>query len=382
MANNPRMTDGKAIAGKAIDTKSLAPIEKAAAAEPERELEALLGDVARYAEQGKRGEYKIAEHIIPHKLIEYLLRLNPQDKSAGAEVLRKISGGSLITEKDYSEAITIIWEKTAANLKTYGSGDLAQIRRVRRMIGSGTAVDAMAELNAAAANALSALKKSGSKVPQARLGEGLILQLGDLAQKAAIRGMTGDYVNRMVQEETAKAPTLEKSVTKAAAVAEKSAAKASAVVEKRAAKAAAVAEKSAAKAAATGKKSAAAVESEKPPSATGRATDESQQLTQMSAETSVAGGSALGDGIKESLSKIGQNFSTLGDPTGGATPESSKTRPAPPLPARGLGDRGTGYADELRESDRLKKDRPKTMKEAERRAFLEYVKHQSEDYGQ
>jgi hypothetical protein len=367
VAKNPRMTDGKAIAGKAIDTKSLAPVEKAAAGEIERELEALCGDIARYAEQGKRGEYKIAEHIIPHKLIEYLLRLDPKDKSAAAEVLREISGGSLITKKDYPETITIIWEKTAAYLKTYGSGDLAQIRGVRRMIESGTAVDALAELNAAAANALSALKKSGSKVPQARLGEGLILQLGDLAQKAAIRGMTGDYVNRMVQEEAAKASIAEKTATKAAASGERSAAKAAAAGEKSAAKAAAAAEKSAAKAAATGKKSAAAVESEKPPSATGRATDESQQLTQMSAETSVAGGSAFGSAIK-------QNFINLGDPASGATPARSKT-PPPAMKPNGLGNNGTGYSDELKGADR-----PKTLQEAEKRARHNFLQQQRQSY--
>lgn len=194
------MTDGTAIAGKAIDKKSLASVEKTAAEESAKELEALLGDIARYAEQGRRGELKIAEHIIPHKLVEYLMRLDPADTSPGAELLRKISGDSLITEKDYSKAITVVWEKTAANIKTYGAGDLAQIRRVRQMLKSGTAVDALAELNIAATNALDAFEKSGTKVPDATFRKGLYRQLSDLARMAADRATFGAFVNRNVQE--------------------------------------------------------------------------------------------------------------------------------------------------------------------------------------
>ena len=192
-----RMKDSRGTAGES-DTK--------------KELDAVLGTIARYEDQALRGKAKIAEHVIPHKLVEYLMQLDPKDKSPGTEFLRKIIGKSLITDKEYEKATTIIWEKTAAYLKTYGAGDLQQIRNVRTLIESGGAVDALTNLDAAAKNALAALDKSGSKVTRAELLKSMTLQLSEYASKATFRAGTAEYVNRKTAEIAAKGETAASSV--------------------------------------------------------------------------------------------------------------------------------------------------------------------------
>jgi hypothetical protein len=113
-----------------------------------------------------------------------------------------------------------------------------------------------------------------------------------------------------------------------------------------------------------------------PPS--GRAMDENQQLIPMSVETSTEGANTL-RGAFEQKKKA---FINLGDDGVSPAPPRSKTTP-PAMSPRGLGNDGTGYSDELRSGNsRSKKDPPKTKEEAERRAFREYLKHKSEDYGQ
>jgi RHS repeat-associated protein len=182
---------------------------------PNKELQAVLSDIARYEKQGRRGQLKIAEHVIPHKLIEYLTRLDPNDKSAATRFLRKFVGQSLITDKDYGKAITIVWEKYAANIKTYGTGDLDQLRRIRAVLESGGPVDGLKELDRAATNTLKAAEESGSAVSAADLYKTMAMQLGDYGGKAAFRVRSAEF---LTQDRAALAAPLKNAALEAAKV--------------------------------------------------------------------------------------------------------------------------------------------------------------------
>jgi RHS repeat-associated protein len=308
------------------------------------DLEAVLKTIAQYRDQAKRGTKKIAEHVFPHKLVEYLTRLDPGDKSPGATFLRKFTGKSLITEADYGKATTIIWEKVAADLKTRGAGDTAHLASVRRILDAGGSVDPLQELNKAAENALKALEKSGSKVTRAELTKAMTLQLSGYASTASLRAGMGNLINRKTAEFEAKI------AQKAESANVKNAAKASSI-EKEAAKA------------------------DAPPSPLSEYSDVHQATT----ETAVTGSTNLAgalNNVSTSFVALGSGDATTGPAPAGGRP-SGKTQ-LDPLPERPE----PGWFDWLFElfgpSEEEKKEarRPKSMEEVEKRAMENFHEYQ------
>jgi RHS repeat-associated protein len=164
----------------------------------------ILGNTASYKNQPPRGIDKIAEHMIPHKLMELLTTIDPDDTSDAANYLRqmvvtgKTGGKTGITKADYEKATTIIWEKIAANLKTYGKGDLAQIRELKKIVASGKSVDVLMELDRAAENFMRAAAKSGTKVPMADLHAAWTLQLVQYTSRYSIRVAHATFMSSML----------------------------------------------------------------------------------------------------------------------------------------------------------------------------------------
>jgi RHS repeat-associated protein len=163
------------------------------------DVNAVLGDIAKYGEQLKRGPDKIAEHVMPHKLIEYLTKIDPKDTSKEAEFLRQHMKG-LVTEKDYDKAITIVWEKFAASLKTYGEGDIAHLRNVRDRLKSNSPINALKEIEHAAANAMSALEASGTTISPAAYNKALAEQMAGYAGKSSFRLASAQFFVRKGEE--------------------------------------------------------------------------------------------------------------------------------------------------------------------------------------
>ncbi|MFN0139690.1 MAG: SpvB/TcaC N-terminal domain-containing protein [Pyrinomonadaceae bacterium] len=163
------------------------------------DLNAILGDIEKYGAQLARGKEKIAEHVMPHKLIEYITKIDPNDTSKEAEFLRQHMKG-LITEKDYGKATTIVWEKYAASLKTYGEGDIAHLKNVRDLLKSNSPIDALKEIDKAAANAMSALENSGTKISPAAYKKALALQMTEYAGKSSFRVASARFFVRKAEE--------------------------------------------------------------------------------------------------------------------------------------------------------------------------------------
>jgi RHS repeat-associated protein len=158
---------------------------------------ALLGDLKKHGKQLKRGVDKVSEHMFPHKLVELLTTINPKDTSEISKAASALlNDGKLISQKDYRKAYTLIWEKTAAYIKTYGAGDLSQIASVKKMLEEGGAINVLAELNKASENALKA-GAEGSKLPESKLIEAMRLQIVSYAGKANFRaGSISHFVNK------------------------------------------------------------------------------------------------------------------------------------------------------------------------------------------